>query len=530
MATDNKYDRQLRLWGKHGQMRLSQSNIAVLGAGATATETLKNLVLPGLGCFTVVDSAMVGAQDLGNNFFVTADAVGRPRAEVVTELLLEMNPDDCQGKFRVADPADLVCTEPAFFLEFSLIIATQMSQAPLLRLAKICWDANIPLVVVRSYGFLGYLRLCLPRHAILETKPDTEFYDLRMSAPFPELERFCSMVDLDALTNEAHSHTPYVVLLIKAISLWRASHDGALPKGFKEKGEFKKELMAMGRTHPDGAELNFVEANENAFRAYAAQAIDEDVRAVFDTLPEPPITDFDIVATALREFMQSNDGYPPLTGVIPDMHSDNRSYVALQQIYETKAAADCDAVANLVSSILEAQSRPKDAIPHETIVTACRSAWILKVVATKSLEEELVTGTPMIDPDLVYDMGREELFAQSPLLWFIVLRAAALFEMQTGHAPGVAGTDEGVLSEEATMVWELAQGIVEKAGVTVDQLTKDYAEEIVRQGAAELHNTAAFMGGVASQEVIKVITHMWVPINNTFIFNGIGGTSQAFAF
>jgi amyloid beta precursor protein binding protein 1 len=54
MATDNKYDRQLRLWGKEGQMRLASTNLLMLGAGPTATETLKNLVLPGLGSFTVV--------------------------------------------------------------------------------------------------------------------------------------------------------------------------------------------------------------------------------------------------------------------------------------------------------------------------------------------------------------------------------------------------------------------------------------------------------------------------------------------
>ena len=54
MATDNKYDRQLRLWGKHGQMALADAHIALVGAGATATETMKNLVLPGIGAFTVV--------------------------------------------------------------------------------------------------------------------------------------------------------------------------------------------------------------------------------------------------------------------------------------------------------------------------------------------------------------------------------------------------------------------------------------------------------------------------------------------
>jgi hypothetical protein len=47
-----------------------------------------------------------------------------------------------------------------------------------------------------------------------------------------------------------------------------------------------------------------------------------------------------------------------------------------------------------------------------------------------------------------------------------------------------------------------------------------------RFGAAELHNIASFMGGVASQEAIKLITHQYTPLNNTFLYNGMNSTSQ----
>lgn len=43
---ENKYDRQLRLWGHHGQRALEDSHVLILGAGPIAAETLKNLVLP----------------------------------------------------------------------------------------------------------------------------------------------------------------------------------------------------------------------------------------------------------------------------------------------------------------------------------------------------------------------------------------------------------------------------------------------------------------------------------------------------
>ena len=72
----------MRLWGVHGQAQLLSSRICLLGASATGTETLKNLVLPGCGHVTIVDAALVTQADLSNNFFVSAEYLGRPRAEV----------------------------------------------------------------------------------------------------------------------------------------------------------------------------------------------------------------------------------------------------------------------------------------------------------------------------------------------------------------------------------------------------------------------------------------------------------------
>jgi amyloid beta precursor protein binding protein 1 len=75
------------------------ARILLINAGPTGTETLKNLVLPAVGHFTVLDAKSTDANDCANNFFVTKDHVGKPRAAVVTELLLEMNVD-CAGDFR----------------------------------------------------------------------------------------------------------------------------------------------------------------------------------------------------------------------------------------------------------------------------------------------------------------------------------------------------------------------------------------------------------------------------------------------
>jgi NEDD8-activating enzyme E1 regulatory subunit len=80
MATDDKYDRQLRLWGSHGQRLLSTSSVLLLNPTPAATETLKNLILPAIKSFTVVDGGCVNERDLSNNFFVEPASLGKPRA------------------------------------------------------------------------------------------------------------------------------------------------------------------------------------------------------------------------------------------------------------------------------------------------------------------------------------------------------------------------------------------------------------------------------------------------------------------
>mgnify|MGYP005991438941 CR=1 FL=1 len=86
MATNDKYDRQLRLWGANGQKALMDAHILLVQADSVGTETLKNLVLPGVGAFTILDDFIVDENDCGCNFFVEEKSLGKPRAEVNTKI------------------------------------------------------------------------------------------------------------------------------------------------------------------------------------------------------------------------------------------------------------------------------------------------------------------------------------------------------------------------------------------------------------------------------------------------------------
>lgn len=197
MATDDKYDRQLRLWGAHGQRALMTSRICLLNAGPTGAETLKNLVLPGCGHFCIVDGALVTEVDCENNFFVSREHIGTPRAKVrgrharrsasfpeigigpplteehprfrlnaalllrcahifasrvalqaVQEMLLELNAD-VKGEHVFQTPSSVLVKDPDFFKSFSLVIATQLFAPELKLLASVLALHKVPLIVRR---------------------------------------------------------------------------------------------------------------------------------------------------------------------------------------------------------------------------------------------------------------------------------------------------------------------------------------------------------------------------------------------
>lgn len=94
-AKEKKYDRQLRLWAANGQQALEAAKVLLLnsGPGVTGVETLKNLILPGVGNYTIVDEAEVSEKDLGINFFLDEGSLGKSRAKETCRFLQELNPE-----------------------------------------------------------------------------------------------------------------------------------------------------------------------------------------------------------------------------------------------------------------------------------------------------------------------------------------------------------------------------------------------------------------------------------------------------
>lgn len=71
------YDRQIRLWGVQAQEKIRTANVLLICVKALANEIAKNLVLAGIGSLTLADHEVVTGQDLGAQFFVSEEDIGK---------------------------------------------------------------------------------------------------------------------------------------------------------------------------------------------------------------------------------------------------------------------------------------------------------------------------------------------------------------------------------------------------------------------------------------------------------------------
>lgn len=599
MATDNKYDRQLRLWGANGQKKLSESCAVLINATAVGTETLKNLVLPGIGSFHIIDDHQISNRSDGNgdgnkeskesfsNLFVfpndsSNESQSRSRASIAMEHLSELNPDvngNCTSvdSLETADFSSILQsiagTTPGGSANL-ILIAADLPPTILKPLSQICWEGlgnhdstnsepsnPIPLLIVKSYGLIGSVRVQTPYHPIVESKPDNTKPDLRLAfaqKDFLELYQLATDTNLEEMDSMQHSHVPYVIILLQALDQWRAKNEGKeLPKSFDEKNTFKKMVKAMSRNW--GRELNFMEADDNAYLAYTTQDIPWEVESLLGSIQETfetkiansdegnkaIVSSFDILLLALHRFMKDHRGFPPLDGSIPDMTASTQKYIELQNIYKTKAESDKGEMKKILSAI--AQEYGTDltlsTISDDELGIFCKNIFHLRLTKTRSYIQEY-DGIYKDDEEKGEILGEltsltfdpYEVPEHTPLLWYIALRACDMFYEEVGHYPG-RDSRELALQSDAQTVQKHIVDIVTKLGLEENELIQStllseeedkklaFAKEMTRYYNAEIHNVASVIGGVASQEAVKLITGQYVPIDGNYLFNGIVGVA-----
>ncbi|KAI1144172.1 hypothetical protein F5Y05DRAFT_363878 [Hypoxylon sp. FL0543] len=154
------YDRQLRLWGMEAQQKIQSANIVIITMKALANEIAKNLVLAGIGSLTIVDDQIVTEADLGAQFFLTEEDIGKSRAEAAVSRVQKLNP-----RVKViADSGSIMTKGASFFGNFDIVIATDLSPTLLAFINTATRLHNRQFYASGTYGFYGYIFCDLIEH------------------------------------------------------------------------------------------------------------------------------------------------------------------------------------------------------------------------------------------------------------------------------------------------------------------------------------------------------------------------------
>ncbi|KAK2013053.1 ThiF family protein [Colletotrichum eremochloae] len=508
---EKKYDRQLRLWAASGQAALESANILLVnsGSGTVGVETLKNLVLPGIGKFTIADDAVVDEADLGVNFFLDESHIGKPRAQSCTELLLELNPE-VQGDWypKKSETLNLQHVLDSA-TPFTMILYTlPMKPESLQAIESYSFEHKTPLIAIHSAGFYSYFKIRLPGvYPIVDTHPDaTSTTDLRLLTPWEELEAFSEEItkDIDNLNSHDHGHLPFVAILLHYLKAWKASHNGAAPSNYKEKVEFRKLVAEATRTdNAEGGEENFEEAVAAVLKTIVPPSLPSAVRQVFEykqTDERDAKSSFWIIADAVREFYERHQCLP-VPGGLPDMKAQSSVYIQLQNIYKAKARKDA---AEVLESVR--QKPGGEAVDPAEVELFCKNAAFVKlIVPAKGGNEQL---RMVAEQEFANDkMAQEGVMPLSLLPIYLALHS-------TSHT-ATTSPDE-IMARIRALLPDFSN----------NERLVQAAQEVSRAGGGELHNISAVTGGMVAQETIKIITNQYVPIDNTCIFDGIASRCQ----
>lgn len=174
---------------------------------------------------------------------------------------------------------------------YTVILYTLPIQPDHLRALELYSQAHkTPLVAIHSAGFFSYFTIRLPDiYPIVDTHPDaTSTTDLRLLAPWAELEAFAEEMteDIDSLDNHKHGHLPFVVILLHYLKKWKVSHNGVAPSAYPEKVAFRKMVAAATRTdNAEGGEENFEEAVAAVLKTMSPSSLPTPLKEVFEHTP-----------------------------------------------------------------------------------------------------------------------------------------------------------------------------------------------------------------------------------------------------
>ncbi|KAL9107423.1 MAG: hypothetical protein Q9227_007707 [Pyrenula ochraceoflavens] len=150
---ESLYSRQLYVLGHEAMKRMSASNVLIIGLKGLGAEIAKNVALAGVKSLALCDPTPVSVSDLSAQFFLHPEDVGRPRDEVTTPRVSELNaytPVTIHKSGGLA--ADL-----GQLSRYQVVVLTETPLKDQIAISEYCHQHGIYLIIADTFGLFGYI-------------------------------------------------------------------------------------------------------------------------------------------------------------------------------------------------------------------------------------------------------------------------------------------------------------------------------------------------------------------------------------
>lgn len=150
----NLYSRQIGTFGLETMGKLVKMKVLIVGMRGLGAEVAKNLILAGPALVDLYDPTIVSLNDLGSNFCLREEHVGKnTRAEVSRSLLAELNP---YVKTSVLDSFS-----PELVKNYNVVCFTEVFTTfeDVVEIDKICRENKVGFILSETLGAAGYIFL-----------------------------------------------------------------------------------------------------------------------------------------------------------------------------------------------------------------------------------------------------------------------------------------------------------------------------------------------------------------------------------
>merc|ERR1719499_286113 len=186
-----------------------------------------------------------------------------------------------------------------------------------------------------------------------------------------------------------------------------------------------------------------------------------------------------------------------------------------------------------VQQRLESLGRDKDTIHPNAIERFVKNCRCLHIERMRSVKDEY--WNPDIDEiheafdDFDMSMLNDDGGPEQPKLvnWYFAFRALDEFVNSEGRLPG---NTDATVDADVEKLKACQTELFKKINLDRDDFNSACLDEMVRFGGCEPHTIAAFLGGVVSQAVLKIVLRQYYPFNHTLIYDGIFCKCKTFKF